>query len=240
MCSSDLDPFPGEVPQGVELAASLEDAVRDADIVLTLTAASAGRAVAGAAATAMRDDAVYADFTSAGPGDKRGLVELFGSRDVRLLDVAILGPVIQLGVSTPLMVAGEGGEVVAQLMRSVGAPVEVVSTEIGDAMAHKLLRSVFMKGLASVVVEAVSAGEAAGREVWVREQIARMIAGDGQAVIDRFLTGTRKHAARRSVEMRSTGAYLRELGVPSEMTDASASAMERILAADTAGGGSAT
>jgi hypothetical protein len=99
-------------------------------------------------------------------------------------------------------------------------------------MAHKLLRSVFMKGLASVVVEAVTAGRAAGLEDFVRTQITAMLAGDGEAVIDRFLTGTRKHAARRSFEMRSTSGYLTELGVPSEMTDASAGAMERMAATE--------
>ena len=81
-------------------------------------------------------------------------------------------------------------------------------------MAHKLLRSVLMKGLASVVVEAVTAGRAAGLEDWIRAQIAGQLAGDGQAVIDRFLTGTAKHAVRRSKEMQDTASYLSDLGVP--------------------------
>ena len=85
-------------------------------------------------------------------------------------------------------------------------------------MAHKLLRSVLMKGLASVVVEAVTAGRAAGLEEWIRAQIAGQLAGDGQAVIDRFLTGTAKHALRRSKEMQDTASYLSDLGVPAEMT----------------------
>ncbi|WP_345600374.1 M23 family metallopeptidase, partial [Thermocatellispora tengchongensis] len=63
-------------------------------------------------------------------------------------------------------------------------------------------------GLASVVVEAVTAGRAAGLEDFVRTQIAAMLAGDGEAVIDRFLNGTQKHAARRSFEMRSTSGYI--------------------------------
>ena len=98
-------------------------------------------------------------------------------------------------------------------------------------MAHKLLRSVLMKGLASVVVEAVTAGRAAGLEDWIRGQIARQLAGDGQAVIDRFLTGTAKHAVRRSKEMQDTASYLSsDLAVPAEMTTASAAALARIAA----------
>lgn len=224
-----FDPYLDQAPAGVEVADTLEGAVKDAQIVVTLTAASASRSVAETAVGALAPGAVYADFTSSGPTEKRALISVFEAReDVRLVDVAILGPVIQLGTATPLMAAGPAGEAVAALMRPLGTPVEVVDGDLGDAMAHKLLRSVFMKGLASVVVEAVGAGRGAGMEEWVRGQIAGVLAGDGQAVIDRFLTGTTKHAARRAAEMRSTGAYLADLGVHAEMTDASMRAMERM------------
>ncbi|WP_328528165.1 NAD(P)-binding domain-containing protein [Nocardioides sp. NBC_00368] len=224
-----FDPYLQESPAGVEVADTLEKAVEDAQIVVILTAASASRSVAEAAAPVLAPGAVYADFTSSGPTEKRQLTSVFeGREDVRLVDVAILGPVIQLGTSTPLMAAGPAGETVAALMRPLGTPVEVVGGDLGDAMAHKLLRSVFMKGLASVVVEAVGAGRGAGMEEWIRGQIAGVLAGDGQAVIDRFLTGTAKHAARRAAEMRSTSAYLADLGVHGEMTEASMTALERM------------
>ncbi|WP_051217678.1 NAD(P)-dependent oxidoreductase [Nocardioides insulae] len=225
------DPFIDTAPAGVTVHGLLTDAVKGAELVITLTAASASHTVAAEAAAAMPEGAIYADFTSSGPVDKRRLIALFEHRpDVSLTDVAILGPVIQQGVATPLMAVGPGAAVVAEVMKSIGAGIEVIEGSVGDAMAHKLLRSVFMKGLASVVVEAVAAGRAAGMEDWIRGQITDVLAGDGQAVIDRFLNGTVKHARRRSAEMRSTSAYLTELGVPSEMTDASATAMERMTA----------
>jgi 3-hydroxyisobutyrate dehydrogenase len=123
---------------------------------------------------------------------------------------------------------------VADLLRPLAVEVEIAEGEPGAAMAHKLLRSVLMKGLAAVVVEAVTAGKAAGLEDWIRGQIARQLAGDGQAVIDRFLTGTAKHALRRSKEMQDTANYLTELGVPAEMTAASAAAHARLAAAEPA------
>jgi 3-hydroxyisobutyrate dehydrogenase len=114
---------------------------------------------------------------------------------------------------------------VALLLRPLGVDVEIADGGPGAAMAHKLLRSVLMKGLAAVVVEAVTAGRAAGLESWIRGQIANQLAGDGQAVIDRFLAGTAKHAVRRSKEMQDTANYLADLGVPAEMTAASAAAL---------------
>ncbi|MEU7853937.1 DUF1932 domain-containing protein [Nonomuraea sp. NPDC049141] len=60
-----------------------------------------------------------------------------------------------------------------------------------------------------------------------RAEVARQLAGDGEAVIERFLTGTRKHAVRRAHEMHDTGAYLADLGVPAEMTRATEQALRR-------------
>ncbi len=225
------DPVAPTTPAGVIRADSAAEACREADVVLVLTGAGAARAVAAECLPVMREDTCYADLTSSSPQT----MEELGRVPSRALfaDVAILGPVPVHGARTPLMVSGPGAELLAELLGGVGAPVEVVDGGPGAAMAHKLLRSVVMKGMASVVVEAVTAGRAAGLEEWIRTQIAGQLAGDGQAVIDRWLTGTPKHAARRAHEMRSTAQYLTDLGVPAEMTEASATAMER-MATETA------
>ncbi|MEV4901171.1 DUF1932 domain-containing protein [Citricoccus sp. NPDC055426] len=222
-----FDPVITKVPQGIRLSSSGAEAAADADAVLVLTGARGAAAVAEEVLPALPDHAVYADLTSASPSLKRDLGGRAGA--VRFTDVAILGAVVAKRESTPLMASGKGAEAFAELLSPIGAPVEVVPGGPGAAMEHKLVRSVFMKGLASVVIEAVQAGRAAGLEPWIREQIARQLAGDGQATIDRFLSGTVKHATRRSQEMRDVAAFLETLGVPHEMTEASALSMEEIL-----------
>ena len=47
-------------------------------------------------------------------------------------------------------------------------PVEVVGSEPGDAAGLKLVRSVFMKGLAASVLESVEAAKRRGAEQWLR------------------------------------------------------------------------
>src|SRR5919205_2345955 len=223
-----LDPVAPSTPAGVTRAATAAEACQDADIVLVLTGAAAARSVAQDCLPVLRAGSTYADLTSSSPT----VMEELGQMPSQALfaDVAILGPVAALGVKTPLMVSGPGSAAVAQLLAPLGTAVEIADGGPGAAMSHKLLRSVLMKGLASIVVEAVTAGRAAGLEDWIREQIARQLAGDGQAVIDRLLTGTAKHAVRRSREMQDTASYLAELGVPAEMTEASAAALARIAA----------
>lgn len=208
---------------GVEVLGTIADAVAVADVVLILTAAAASRPVAEQAVTHLRQAANYVDCTSSAPTAKRALLEVFAARpDVALADVAILGPVIQLGAGTPLMAAGPAAHVLAELMDPLGAQVDIVEGDLGDAMAHKLLRSVFMKGLAAAVTEAVTAGRAVGFEDWIRDQIARELAGDGQRTIDRFLRGSVVHARRRAEEMETAAAYLDDLGVDSTIATATA------------------
>lgn len=222
-----FDPVAPDTPAGVFRATTAAEACVAADIVLVLTGAAAARSVAEECLPVMAEGSCYADFTSSSPHVMKELGQLPTNAD--FADVAILGPVPTQGVKTPLMVSGPGAAAVAALLAPMGAAVEIADGEPGAAMAHKLLRSVLMKGFASVVVEAVTAGRAAGLEDWIRGQIARQLAGDGQAVIDRFLVGTAKHARRRSKEMQDTASFLQDdLKVPAEMTTAAASALERM------------
>lgn len=220
--------LPGPV-DGVAVAPDMETAVADADVVLVLTAAAASHAVAAEAGPHLRSGAAYVDCTSSSPGSKAELRDRLGGRDdVDVVDVAILGPVISLGVQTPVMAAGHGSQVVADLLGPLGSPVTVVEGEPGAAMAHKLLRSVLMKGFAAVVTEAVAAGRAVGYENWIRGQIARELAGDGQATIDRFLTGSVTHAVRRKEEMQAAATYLEDHGVDATMARAAAAHLGRL------------
>ncbi|MFD5276093.1 DUF1932 domain-containing protein [Pseudarthrobacter sp. NPDC058362] len=227
-----FDPVAPTTPAGVTRAATAAEACGGADLVLVMTGAAAARSVAQECLPVLSAGSCYADFTSSSPEVMRELGQLPSKAD--FADVAILGPVAALGEKTPLMVSGPGAQAVADLLRPLGVEVAIAEGEPGAAMAHKLLRSVLMKGLAAVVVEAVTAGKAAGLEDWIRGQIAKQLAGDGQAVIDRFLTGTAKHALRRSKEMQETANYLSELGVPVEMTAASAAVHARLAAAESA------
>ncbi|MDA2892553.1 NAD(P)-binding domain-containing protein [Mycolicibacterium sp. BiH015] len=223
-----FDPGPTETPPGVSRTATAAEAANGADVILVLTAAKASRPVADSVIASLKPGCCYADFTSSSPSAMREVGELTERAGAKFCDVAILGPVSWHGAKTPLMLAGSGSSLIAELAQEWGAPNEIVDGAPGSAMAHKLLRSVLMKGLAGVVTEAVTAGAAAGYEQWIRDQIAAQLAGDGHAVVDRLLTGTRTHAERRSHEMHDTAQYLADLGVPSEITEATATALKRI------------
>ena len=214
------DVRPVEPPAGVSVAASVAAAVEGADLVLSLTTAAGALDAAKSAAGQLAASAVYADLNAASPAEKAAVASCFAVG--QFADVAVLAPVARAGLRTPVLVAGPGAAAFAELLRPYHSAIEVVAGPPGSAAARKLLRSIFMKSLATSVLEALTAGRAAGCEDWVRAQIVGELGAGGEALVERLVTGTYQHAQRRLHEMEATAAYLRELGVPSEMTVASA------------------
>ena len=95
-------------------------------------------------------------------------------------------------------------------------------------MSRKLCRSVFYKGMAAAVTEALEAARAAGDEPWLREHIAAELAAADAGTMQRILDGTRRHAVRRAAEMEAAADMLTELGVLPVMTEASRVLHERL------------
>jgi 3-hydroxyisobutyrate dehydrogenase-like beta-hydroxyacid dehydrogenase len=209
-----FDPAPLEV-DGIERASDPASAVAGCELVLCIASAAAARRAAEAALAALAPGAVYADLNTAGPALKQELAGLVGPG---FADVALLGPVPARGLATPALASGPGAARFAGLIGPLGMPVDVVSGEPGDAAAMKLLRSVFMKGLAAAAIESMAAAEVAGRADWLEEQLAGAI---GAGLLERLLEGSRVHAARRVEEMDAACELLVSLGVEPRVAAAS-------------------
>ena len=143
----------------------------------------------------------------------------------RFADVALLGPVPASGIATPALASGPAAQAFAEALEPLGMPVDVVSGEPGDAAAMKLLRSVFMKGLAAAAIESVQAAEAAGHTEWLKQEIAAVI---GPLLLDRLLTGSHAHALRRIDEMEAARDLLAELGIEPRIASASADVLRSL------------
>lgn len=212
--------------EGIENAAGDREAVRGADVVLSVNSAAAALDAAARVADELPDDALYADLNTTSPQLKRELAEAL---PVQFADVALIGVVPSLGLATPALASGAGAERFAELFRPLGMTVDVVGPRPGDAAGLKLLRSVFMKGMAAAAIESLEAARAAGAEERLRADIAAVI---GDQLLERLLSGTRAHAARRVDEMRAAAAYVAELGVSPRAASAAAEALEQIRDSD--------
>jgi 3-hydroxyisobutyrate dehydrogenase-like beta-hydroxyacid dehydrogenase len=212
----------------IPIAASFADAVRGADIVISVNWATVAAEVAREAAPLIDPSTIYADHNTAGPALKTEIAAILAPSGARFVDVAMMAPVPPLGMRVGMFMAGSGTAELAAFYRSFGTPVTIVGTTPGDANARKLCRSVFFKGMSSAVWEALEAARAVGVEDWLHADISATFVNAGETFIDRLVDGTAKHATRRAHEMRDAEAMLRELHTPTTMATATAESLERI------------
>lgn len=217
---SGYDPFATLEEANIPQEADLVSAGADADFVISLVGARAAEDVARDALAAMKPGTVFADLNTGSPELKARMGEIASEYGVLFADVAVLAPVPRAGVKTPLMVSGTGAARFAELFSATGASVESINGNAGDAAARKLVRSVFMKGLAAVILESVGAARTAGCEEWLRAQIADELSGNSSALIQRLIDGSQQHAARRAHEVEDARDYLDTLGQPRWVTHA--------------------
>lgn len=213
------DPAVTAVPAGVTQAAGIADAVHGADLVLSLVGGAAAGAVLGEALPAMAPAALFADMNTAGPGEKRQLAERADRHGILFVDVAIMAPVPRARILTPLVLSGAGADELLSVLTGWGIPGTSAGGEAGVAAELKLLRSVFMKGLAATVLESVTAAGAVGAGDWIIDQIASELGPSGHSLVARLLEGSRLHAVRREEEMRQARSFLESLGAAHPMTD---------------------
>jgi 3-hydroxyisobutyrate dehydrogenase-like beta-hydroxyacid dehydrogenase len=195
------------------------DAVRDADLVLSVNSSHDAMSALLNALPSVRPETIWADLNTASPGLKAALAKAAGSH-IPVVDVALMAPVPGKGLRTPMLVSGEAADRYAGILSALGAEVTIQPGPAGAAISRKLLRSVFYKGLAAAVVEALVAAETAGCADWLRDNISAELAGFDQHTVDRLVDGTHRHARRRADEMTAATEQLEELGIPPRISAA--------------------
>ena len=202
-------------------------AVTAAEVVLALTGPAEAAVVFDATVDELAAGAIYADLTTSPPAAKAERAAVAAARGKAFVDVALMAPVPGRGLRTPALASGPGAEDYAAMMRPLDVPVEVIEGDAGAATTRKLLRSVTMKGLAAVVIEALRAAEAADLSEWLWADLAAELTAADEGLLVRLVEGTGVHAGRRVHEMEACAAMLESLGVEPVMTRATVEALRR-------------
>lgn len=223
------DPAAVPTPEGVARARDPVEAISESAVVIALTTGATALVAAESALPGLAGDALYADLNTASPVLKHDISARVSETGARFADVALLGPVPALGLRTPTLASGSGARRFAMTFEPLGMPVEVVSEDPGDAAARKLLRSVFMKGLAASALESLHAADAGGHAEWLKSEIAAVI---GEPLLERLVEGSRRHAVRRIDELDAARDLLLELGVEPRVAAASASVLAELATKD--------
>ena len=221
------DPEPHNIPDGLFFAASNPSAVSEADIVLSVNWASVAVEVATEVAPVLQPDQLYADMNTAGPELKRDIAPIIEKTGALFVDAALMDPVPPKGLGTQVYASGSGAEIFAEKMTPLGMPVTYLDREAGNAATHKLVRSIMYKGVAAVIMECLEAAEALNITDYARAQMLKIIYDE--PMIDRFVSGSIKHAKRRVEEMEAVVEMLNSIGVSSFTSQASIKRLKEIM-----------
>lgn len=154
------------------------------------------------------------DINSVSPGRKRETAARVEATGALYLDMAVMAPVQPRGHRTPVLVAGSGLRAARAGLDRLGFAWREAGPEPGSATAVKMVRSLFVKGLEAITVEALLAAEQSGCFEEILASLSESYPGLGWPGIAAYhFERTLTHGTRRAAEMRESAATLDELGL---------------------------
>jgi 3-hydroxyisobutyrate dehydrogenase-like beta-hydroxyacid dehydrogenase len=221
------DPEPRIFPHDLEFAASNPAAASSADIVLSVNWASVAIEVATEVAPVLQPHQLYADLNTTAPQLKRDIATIIEKMGASFVDAALMEPVLPKGLGTLVYASGSGAELFAKKMTPLGMPVTYLDREAGNAATHKLVRSILYKGVAAVIMECLEAAQALNMTEYARAQMLKIISDE--SMIDRFVSGSIKHAGRRVHEMEAVVEMLNSIGVSAFTSQAAVQRLKEVM-----------
>lgn len=155
--------------------------------------------------------ATLCDLSTASPDTKRAACSAAQQQGLQYLDVAIMGAIALSAHKTPLLAAGARAPAFRDLMLQADGKVSVIEGgRAGDAMALKILRSIFTKGLEALSVELLMAAERQGLREQLYAQLRDMDETPLRSFIDMLVRTHVVHARRRAHEVQEVVAQMRK------------------------------
>ena len=175
---------------------------------------------AKAAAPLLKKGAHYLDLctvTGRMSDEDRAEIESGGGR---YIDVAVMGGFFKQGIKAPMLVAGADVEPVVGWMNQNGFVATALGPKPGSASSVKMVRSVLVKGIEALGVEALVTAERQG----ILDEVLGCLGDADDMTLGGFITMLVQthivHAHRRWEEMGLVARTLRETGVDPLMTEA--------------------
>lgn len=172
------------------------------------------------------------DINSVSPDRKRRTADQVAATGADYLDVAVMTPVLPRGHGSPVLIAGQQAKALFPVLEAMGFSARVAGSAPGDATAIKMVRSLFVKGLEAITVEALLAAEASGCFEDILDSLSASYPGLGWPDIAAYqFERTMRHGARRAAEMEESAATLDALGLNGELARQIAEVQRRQSAA---------
>jgi len=226
----------GKEARRLEVAISdrYTEALAEADLVICAVQGEHALDAATSAARFLKKGAHFLDLctvTGKMADEDREAVEKAGGRYV---DIAVMGGFFKYGIKAPMLVAGSEGEAAVTWMNANGFDAKYLGARPGSASSVKMVRSVLMKGLEALGVEALVTAERQGILAEVLDCFGDVDLVDFRDHVASLVQTHVVHARRRWEEMGLVARTLEETGVEPLMTRITEQSLRRTVEASIA------
>lgn len=206
---------------GVTLVSSNKEIAQWADLIFAAVPSSFTMDVCKDIESVLRPGQLYVDVSASTPSIKQAIWEQVKNTGVLFVDAAMLGSLPKDQHRVPITASGNGAEEFKKLMTPYGMKITLAGEKAGAASAIKLVRSIYMKGIAGLMIEMLQAADAYGVSEEVIASISKSMDGiPFTSHLDRLVTGSALHCTRRAAELKGSIAMLGEANLSSDMTKA--------------------
>jgi len=194
---------------GAVRAATIQDLLSRVEILISCVTGAMAVSVAKEAAPFLGGEHLWADVNTAAPAVKEEVAGIVGKTGAHFADAAMMGAIPAYLHRVPILASGPAAEKFQALMQPYGMNIRIIGDKPGQASAIKLFRSIFMKGLLSLLLELLPATHRYG--------VDQTVLGSTKGVVN---------AERMAHEMEEVIATLDGMDLPAEMSRA---AREKLL-----------
>jgi 3-hydroxyisobutyrate dehydrogenase-like beta-hydroxyacid dehydrogenase len=199
---------------GVKLAVSHAEAVRGSQLVISAVTADQTVAAAESCAGALPAGSFFLDFTSASPGAKIAAAEHVARGAGLYVEGAVMTAVPPHRIKVPLLLGGPDAAALEPVLAGLGFSVQIASSRLGVASATKMCRSVIIKGLEAIVIEAFTTARHHGVEESVIGSLRETFpAIDWEKQATYFFQRVIEHGRRRAEEMQEAAVTVHDAGL---------------------------
>ncbi len=219
---SDSAPARALIGNTVGAGEDAADAVKNADLVISAVTAEQTLAAASDVAGFLADGAFFLDMNSASPSVKQEAAKAVNAGGGRYVEAAVMSPFPPKRMATPMLLGGPHANKFVEATAGLGfANMSVFSAQYGTAAAAKMCRSVMVKGVEALLMEALLTARRYGVEESVLTSLDDLFPGPNWEELSRYMISRSLiHGGRRAEEMREAIRTVRDAGLDAPMSAA--------------------
>lgn len=177
----------------------------------------------------LNKNTVLVDLTTASAIEKQDVKKELDKRGLNMNDGSILGALKVYQHKVPILVSGENTSKFIELGNEIGMVITHLNENVGDATNFKFVRSIFTKGLSTLLYEVFETAEKLGIEDEIHSSITDTMDRDPfDEVIDRYIKSNVPHSRRREKEMENVIDFMKTNDINPLMTTGTKNTLKKI------------